>query len=54
VVITERFVPLAGVVMAGRERLDHPRVVLPAATDLASEEELGRLADRIIAELFNT
>ena len=53
-VITERFVPLAGVVMAGRQRPDHPQVVLPAGTDLAPEEELGRLADRIIAELFAT
>jgi hypothetical protein len=52
VVITERFIPLADAVMTGRARPEHPRVVLPAGTDLAPEEELGAMADQIIGELF--
>jgi hypothetical protein len=51
-VITERFIPLADVVLRGRGRPDHPTVVLPAGTDLAPERQMVELADRIVAELF--
>ena len=50
--ITERFIPLADAVMAGRGRTGHPRVVLPAGTDHAGEAELAAMADHIVAELF--
>jgi hypothetical protein len=51
-VITERFIPLADVVLRGRARSDHPTVVLPAGTDLAPEAQMADLADRIVAGLF--
>lgn len=50
--ITERFIPLADVVLGGRQRKNHPTVVLPAGTDLAPETQMVELADRIVAQLF--